>query len=132
MNDLAAILGAENAKRLIEVAGGTRLSIPQHLGRPPREAGNNGGGHDTAKRLIDLFGEPLAILLVFHFGGRDRIYVPKASGPIRVDVGKLKRLSRTMSARQVARRLNCSVRTVEKHRAKLRNAKTLKRKGIDQ
>lgn len=123
MTDLRAMLGDEHLATLSRVVGGTRLYIPMNFGAPPH------GGRDTSKRLVALFGEPLALLLVFHFGG-GRIYVPKTEGAKPVDVGKLKRLSRRLSARQVARRIGCSVRTVEKHRARSRT-KTLKRKGID-
>ncbi len=124
MTDLVALLGQANVDRLCEAVGGTRLFVPRHYGKPPT------GGRDTSERLVALVGEPLAILLVFHFGD-SRIYVPKGSTDGPVDVGKLKRLSRRMSQRQVARRLGCSERTVEKHRAKART-KSLKRKGIDQ
>lgn len=123
MTDLVALLGQDHVDTLSKAVGGTRLYVPKHFGRPP------GGGRDSSDRLVELFGEPLAILLVFHFGD-SRIYVPKGSTSGPVDVGKMNRLSRRMSQRQVARRLGCSERTVEKHRARTRT-KTLKRKGID-
>jgi len=122
MSKLVRILGQENVERLAEAAGGTRLFIPKHYGKPP------GGGRDTAARLVDLVGESLAILLVFHFGD-STIYVPTLAKAEPVDVKRLKRLERKgLSAPEIARLLRCSERTVEKHRARSRKSELRKGK----
>ncbi len=116
MSNLLALLGRENLDRLSSVAGGTVLCVPKYYGKPPR------GGRDTSDRLSRLVGEPLAILLVFHFAD-SRIYVPKPRNAEPVDQRKLKRLARSnLSAREIATRLGGSAtsRQVEKLRAKER------------
>lgn len=115
MSDLASILGTENLDRLSAAAGGTRLYVPKHFGKPPN------GGRDTSERLVKLVGPDLGLLLVFHFGD-SVIYVPlpRQGGP--VDRRKLKRLARrhNLTNKQIARRVGCSIRTVEKLRAAIR------------
>jgi hypothetical protein len=114
MSELERLLGPENLKRLAEAVGGAHLSIPKHFGKPPT------GGRDTSVRLISLVGESLAVLLVFHFGD-SRIYVPRLKPAEPVDRNRLRRLDREgMSAPEIARALQCSTRTVEKHRARSR------------
>jgi hypothetical protein len=123
MSELRRLLGSVMFDRLCDIAGGTRVAIPKHYGKPPN------GGRDTSKRLKRQFGEPLAILLVFHFGD-SIIRVPRRSGTFRFDpaslpIGerlkrrkKLRRLARNkaLSSNEVARRVGCSFRTVEQHR----------------
>lgn len=120
MSNLISLLGRENLDRLSRVAGGTVLCVPKYYGKPPR------GGRDSSDRLKRLVGEPLAILLVFHFAD-SRIYVPKPRDAEPVDHRKLKRLARTnLSAREIATRLGGSAtsRQVEKlrNRERTKNA----------
>jgi hypothetical protein len=98
MSELRRLLGPEAFDNLREVAGGTRIRIPKHYGRPP------GGGWDSSRSLNRLVGESLALLLVFHFGG-SVINVPKASI-----------VNRPLSANRIARLAGCDRRTVEKYR----------------
>lgn len=117
MSNLLELLGRENLDRLSSVAGGTVLHIPKHYGKPPR------GGWDTSKRLSNLVGPELAILLVFHFG-MSRIYVPKPRNAEPCDRAKLKRLARSgRSAREITLMLGgtCTTRQVEKLRARERS-----------
>lgn len=113
MSELRRLLGPIAFNRLCDVAGGTRVHIPKHYGTPPH------GGRDTRRRLNRLFGESLAVLLVFHFGG-GVIHVPQRAGHNGFDRHKLKRLAkrRNISANEVARRVGCDRRTVEKHRSR--------------
>lgn len=117
MSDLVRLLGRDNVEILSRAAGGQRLVIPKHYGKPP------GGGHDSSKRLKALVGEPLAILLVFHFGD-SVIYVPtgrasKWPHPVPIDKKQLRLLKRRgLSVRAIAAELGCTVRTVEKHEAR--------------
>lgn len=124
MSDLVALLGEDNLDLLASAAGGTKLFVPKHYGKPP------GGGRDTSERLIRLVGPELAILLVFHFGDSS-IYVPTRRASARVDVRRLRRLERQgLSARAIALLLGCSERTVEKHRQRSRTTLLTKtRKG---
>jgi hypothetical protein len=82
-----------------------------HYGKPPH------GGRDTRRRLDLTFGESLAILLVFHFGGTV-LHIPKRAGTNPLDKQKLKRLAkrRDLSANVIARKVGCTRRTVEKQR----------------
>lgn len=115
MSDLVALLGKENLERLSSAVGGTRLFIPKHFGKPP------GGGRDGSERLVRLLGEPLAILLVFHFG-EGVIYVPRAGPRGSINPERLKRLVRQgLTNKEIARRFGCSERAVEKRRAKSRS-----------
>jgi hypothetical protein len=113
MSDLLRLLGQENLDRMSEVAGGTRLFVPRHYGKTP------GGGRDSSERLNRLFGESLAILLVFHFGDSE-IYVPLPKERNPVDRRRLNRLARNrrLSANSIARMVGCTRRTVEKVRAR--------------
>lgn len=113
MTNLAALLTPDDLATLSRAAGGTKLYIPKHYGKPPN------GGRDTSPRLLALVDEPLAVLLVFHFGD-SVIYIPKAKDAPPVDRTKLKRLARnrSLSTPEIARKANCTERTVEKHRAK--------------
>ena len=121
MTDLATILGPDRLKVLAIAAGGTRLFVPKHYGKPP------GGGRDTSKRLAALVGEDIALLLVFHFGD-STIYVPTGRTG-QVDPKAIKRLTRKgLSARAIATLVGCSERSVEKHRAKLRISQAKRRK----
>jgi hypothetical protein len=109
MSELRRLLGPEAFDNLREVAGGTRIRIPKHYGRPP------GGGWDSSRSLNRLVGESLALLLVFHFGG-SVINVPKASNST-FDRAKLRRIvNRPLSANRIARLAGCDRRTVEKYR----------------
>jgi hypothetical protein len=122
MSDLVTLLGEDNLDRLASAAGGTKLFVPKHYGKPP------GGGRDTSERLIKLVGPELAILLVFHFGDSS-IYVPRRKPSTPVDARRLKRLERQgLSARAIALLIGCSERTVEKHRQRSRLAERT-RKG---
>lgn len=119
---LDELLGPENARRLSEVAGGTRLCIPKHIGKPPR-------GGRTPTKLEILVGPELAALLVFHFGD-SCIYVPMNGAARPVDRRKAAALIRKgLSAPAIALKLGCSTRTIEKHRARLLVQKPGKRKG---
>jgi hypothetical protein len=116
MSELRRLLGPVMFRRLCELAGGTRVRVPKHFGKPPT------GGRDTAPGLTAKFGEPLALLLVFHFGDSS-IHVPKPQGSERYsDRGKLKRLANRpgMSANDIARKLGCDRRTVETYRSRNR------------
>jgi hypothetical protein len=119
MSELRRLLGPVQFNRLCDLAGGTRVHVPKHYGKPPS------GGRDTSVRLKRLFGEPLAILLVFHFGD-SVVHVPKRRGNIPFDRAKLKRLARTnLSANRIARKVGCDRRTVEKTRSRLNGQRSL-------
>jgi hypothetical protein len=124
MMDLPTLLGEDVLDRLASIAGGTKLFIPKHYGKPP------GGGRDTSERLIKLVGPELAILLVFHFGDSS-IYIPSRRASTRVDARRLRRLERQgLSARAIAIILGCSERTIVKHRQRGRTTSAIKtRKG---
>jgi len=112
MSKLSRLLGPIMFNRLCDVAGGTRLYIPEHFGTPP------GGGRDTRRRFKRLgFDDSLALLLIFHFGGRT-IPVPQRAGHNGFDRVKLKRLAKRtdLSANEIARRVGCDCRTVERNR----------------
>ncbi len=115
MTGLLDTIGAENLARLSEAAGGVRLYVPKHFGKPPN------GGRDSSERLIALVGPDLGLLLVFHYAD-SVIYVPLPGRTEPIDVGKLKRLARRkdLSNRRIARLIGCTERTVEKHRARTR------------
>jgi DNA-binding NarL/FixJ family response regulator len=103
-------LGHENAQRLADVAGGTRLSVPAQLA--------NGA------RLRLLLGNDLATLVILHFGGLGRVYVPTMKLSPKVDARTVRRLSkRGWSASRIARELGCSERTVHTHRAPKRKTR---------
>jgi len=109
---IADRLGADHAARLSAIVGGTRLYVPPVL--------------TDAGRLKRTVGEPLAILLVLHFGG-SRIKVPTGTGAGgaqgAVDPKQVARLLRKgWSNSRIARKLRCSERTVERKRAVLRRA----------
>lgn len=116
MRELRRLLGQVEFNRLCDLAGGTRVHIPKHYGKPPN------GGRDTSRRLKAQFGESLSLLLVFHFGG-EVVSIPKRQGSGPIDRRKLKRLSkrRDLSANNIARIVGCDRRTVEKYRAQLTN-----------
>lgn len=119
MSELRRLLGPVEFNRLCDIAGGTRVHIPKHYGKPPN------GGRDTSIRLKRLFGEGLAILLVFHFGD-SVLHVPKRRGNMPFDRAKLKRLARSdLSANAIARKVGCDRRTVEKTRSRQQRAKDL-------
>lgn len=102
-------LGADNAKRLSSIVGGTRLSVPGLLA--------------NADRLKRLVGDDLAVLLVLHFGD-SRFYVPTGGPRAPVETAKVKRLSaKGHSSARIARALGCSERTVDAKLAKLRSRK---------
>lgn len=127
MTDLVATLGRDNVQRLADVAGGTRLSIPLHLGKPPN------GGRNGFARLSALVGAELATLLIFHFAD-SALYVPRLerSGP--VDPKAVARLAKRHNVPEIARRLRCSERAVFKHLARTRTGslrKTSRTKGKD-
>lgn len=113
MSELRRLLGQIEFNRLCDRAGGTRVHIPKHYGKPPN------GGRDTTPRLKRLFGESLAILLVFHFGD-SVIRVPLRHGSAPLNRRKLKRLvnRRNLSANTIARRVGCDRRTVERYRSR--------------
>jgi hypothetical protein len=115
MSELRRRLGPLMFDRLCQVAGGTRVVVPKHYGKPPN------GGRDTTRRLKRIFGESLAILLVFHFGD-SRLNVPKYRGSKPLNHAKLKRLARQrhLSAMTVARKAGCDYRTVEKLRSRIK------------
>jgi hypothetical protein len=117
MSELRRLLGTVQFNRLCDLAGGTRVHIPKHYGKPPN------GGRDTTRRLKRLFGESLALLLVFHFGD-SVIHVPKRQGLSAFDRRKLRRLARRpdLSANTIAREVGCDRRTVEKQRSRNRQA----------
>jgi len=119
MSDLLSRIGRANLERLASVAGGTRLFIPKHYGKPPN------GGRDGSARLVALVGPDLAVLLVFHYGD-SRIYVPTLRPAKPVDRRKFNRLAGRKSNREIARNLGCSVRTVEKLQAKAQAARSAK------
>jgi len=100
-------LGLERAERLAAIAGGTTVSVPAQLA--------------NAARLRAFLGDDLATLVVLHFGGLGRVYVPRMNRGSRVDAKVVLRLSRKgWSASRIARRLGCSERTVHKKRAQIR------------
>ena len=106
---IAHRLGLEQAARLSAIVGGTRLSVPASLA--------------DAARLKRLVGEPLAIVLVLHFGG-SRIKVPTGAGSGgahgQVDVRRVARLLRKgWSNARIARKLHCAERSVERKRARM-------------
>jgi hypothetical protein len=104
-------LGPEAAAKLSAIAGGTRLHVPSRVTPPPT------GGRDGFKRLAKLLGHDLAVLVVLHFGD-SRIYVPRSTPPKPVDAKAVARLTkRGWSAARIARKLNCSDRTVHAKRA---------------
>lgn len=107
---IAERLGRDNAKRLSQLVGGTRLHVPSRIVPPAT------GGRDGFKRLARLLGHDLAVLVVLHFGD-SRLYVPRGSQSAPVDPRTVARLTRKgWSASRIARRLGCSDRTVHKHR----------------
>jgi len=107
-NLLVERLGIENARVLAGLAGGTRLSVPAQT--------------SNAARLQSLVGEELAILLILHFGGLGRVYVPRLGKSLaKVDERAVMRLSRrNWPASRIARKLGCTERTVHSIRAKSR------------
>lgn len=114
MSELLDALGQDRLERLSLLHGGTRLRIPLELlhGHAPPAFSKRVGGSD------------IAILLILHFG-QSSVYVPlldrgKAGGPERVSVREVVRLSKRLSANEIAKRLKCSVRVVYRKRAKHR------------
>lgn len=124
MSELSRLLGPVMFNRLCDLAGGTRVHIPKHYGKPPN------GGRDTTVRLNRMFGASLAILLVFHFGD-SVIRIPNRKGNRPFDerravAKRLKRFTnRDLSANAIARRVGCDARTVERHRSRNRQSKEL-------
>lgn len=109
MTRLADRLGAERAAAVIDAAGGARLTIPADLDHY-RETG-------ALERLV---GRELAVLLVLHFGG-STIYVPTGGGKRYTRLADIVRMTAEgMSARQIARQIGCSDRTVYARRAAAR------------
>lgn len=121
MSELRLLLGPVMFARLCDLAGGTRVHVPKHYGVPPH------GGRDTRQRMGRLFGESLALLLIFHFGG-GAIHVPLPSGHNGFDRTKLKRLvkRKDLSSNEVARRVGCTRRTVENYRSRNNQAQELR------
>lgn len=100
MTNLSARLGDEDAERIIQVAGGRRLSIPEGLEK-----------YDT-RQIEKLFGRELSIKLILHFGGRT-IYVPRNGMSKKVSLRRVVYWTkRDKSASWIAQRLGCSDRTV--------------------
>jgi Homeodomain-like domain len=96
---IAERLGQANAERLAVLVGGTSITIPDRL--------------SAASALRARIGDDLAVLVVLHFGGLERIYVPRLahSGP--VDDRAVARLTnRGWSAKRIARKLECSERAI--------------------
>jgi len=111
---IADRIGPEQAARLSAIVGGTRLYVPPVL--------------TDAARLKRTVGEPLAVLLVLHFGG-SRLKVPTGTGAGgaqgTVDIKRVARLLRKgWSNSRIARKCRCSERTVERKRAILRRAES--------
>lgn len=106
-------LGRDNALRLIQIVGGTRLRVP---GDP-----RNGG------RLERTLGHDLAVLVILHFGDQ-LLSVPLSLDGLGaqgkpVDRRKVKRLTaKGWSAARIARHLGCSERTIYAKRAQLRSS----------
>lgn len=109
MNLLVARLGAERASIVIERAGGRRLAIPTDLANPRAT--------DSLKRLV---GSTVATALVLHFAGQT-IYVPRAAQDGTAKLSTVVRMTKAgKSAGFIARRLQCSDRTVYARRAEAR------------
>lgn len=114
MTNLRHLIGDDHFATLTAKLGGRTIAVPSFLGRRPH------GGKFAGEPLIRDVGEPLAVLLSFHFGG-STLYVPKPKDQP-ANLALLKRLIRrpNMTARAIASRTGCTIRTVEKHRAKVR------------
>ena len=112
-NNLATRLGSERAAIVIDKAGGQRLSIPETL--------EQGGAPRTLERM---FCRDIAVALVLHFAGTS-LYVPNrqvAGGIRRVKLSSVVRMTRNgRSANYIARKLDCSARTVYSRRAEAKS-----------
>lgn len=111
---IVAKLGEEDAATLSRVVGGTWLSVPRSTEAPA------GGGRHGYVRLVNLLGDRLAAKLILHFAEL-RIYIPHQGKRAPVDAAKVRELTRKgRSAAEIARELNCSIRTVHSHRSRKR------------
>lgn len=109
---IVARLGQDDADRLSQIAGGSRLHVPGQL--------------RNADRLKRLLGDELAIRVVLHFGD-SRMYVPKPRRSDPVDVKAVARLTnRGLNARAIADKLGCCDRTVHAKRALARERGLIK------
>jgi len=110
-------LGAENAARLSLIAGGQRLYVPKDLSR--------------ADRFKERLGATLAVLVILHFGD-SRLYVPighrrRGAYHAPVDLAKVRKLARKgLSSAEIARSLECSIRTIDAKVATLNRSHTRK------
>lgn len=104
IDNIARLLGAGAASRLIAEFGGGRLYIPENPspGNPIAQA----IGFAAARRLAGVF-------------GGDRVWLPNnAGGAVRARVATLR--SRGVSISRIARQVGCSERYVYKVLARLR------------
>lgn len=118
MSQLAEALGLDAVAELSRVFGGRRLFVPSFSDqRSAREA---------RARLVASVGPSLAANLITYFAG-GYVYVPQPKPQGRnpdgqfagsADPRAVLRLSRTMTAEQIAQRLKCSTRIVYRIRAK--------------
>lgn len=116
MTKIAEKLGPEHAATLARLAGGTRINLTNHmLDRGP-------------KHLIERFGETIAALLIFHFGGTV-LYIPTNARGFPVDGERVIALKRAgWSESAIARELRCSDRVIYRKLAKARAAGATVRK----
>jgi len=104
-------LGRDNALRLTQIVGGTRLRVP--------------GDPRNGQRLDRILGHDLAVLVILHFGDQLLSVPLSLDGPGAqgkpVDRRKVKRLTaKGWSAARIARHLGCSERTIYAKRAQSR------------
>jgi hypothetical protein len=113
---LVDALGIEAVATLSRILGGRRLFVPTFSPRGRSVAGR--------ARLVDLVGARIAENLITNFAGT-YVHIPKAE-PVRygsIDWREVRRLSRTMSADEIAELLNCSARAIYQIRARHRSGK---------
>lgn len=109
MTNLERRLGSEIFDQLVRKAGGTRISVPDDI-----------ESSYCRQALETRFGQPVALLLIFHFPG-EIVYIPKNAARTRVDDIRVARMTkRGRSAAAIARKLNCSDRAVHASRARCR------------
>ena len=102
-------LGSEIFDQLVRIAGGTRISVPDDI-----------ASSYCRSVLEKRFGQPVALLLIFHFPG-EVVYIPKNNARTRVDDILVARMTKhKQSASTIARALNCSERAVHASRARCR------------
>lgn len=120
--EIAEVIGVDGALRLAQVAGGTDMYIPAKIDDDHWLA--KALGSDLARKLCEHY--RVGGFVSGNSGGTERmsqqgirLVMPMATSIIRTAAIQ-DGLQQNLSANEIARRVGCHIRTVRRHRNKLR------------